>query len=216
MASLELAGVETIDDPAVARSRARRWRKMAREVPEDKARELRQRAAAAEAWARRQENAIEQARREHDRVLASVSPIRRSSSARDAGATIHEQPGHARRAARAAGHKVYAAARPQAMRLAVNGRQHFFQGVKAPLGPADEGWNLFFEAVGVSLAIVAIADLLRAPGVIGTTSSHLLGAIQKLTAVRDPFTGATPAGASSSGGGSTRSSSGLAPATHGI
>lgn len=44
-------------DPSMARAAGRRWNRMARDVPDDKARELRQRAKAAHDWARRVEDA---------------------------------------------------------------------------------------------------------------------------------------------------------------
>ena len=159
-----------------------------------KVRELHQRASAADTWAREQEDALLKGQQAHDGTLeqehAKVVPISGETSRGDRPARSRTSS-----AARAAGHKAYTAARPKALRIAHNGRQHFFQGLTQPFGGAggDLG-ELLMEAIGLSVAVVLIADLLRAPGAITSSSSHVLGFFQRAVDVVDPFTGLRPAG----------------------
>lgn len=189
---LELAGVSRIDTPAEARAHARAWAKMARELdtedaPEqaqEKVRELRQRAKAANDWARREEDALVRGRQAHDAHLEhetkdNVVPIRGTASSRPRTSS----------AARRAGHAAYHATRPRAMRIVANGRQHFFQGLAEPFGPVGSGYELFMEALGMTLAVVVIADLLRSPGAIAEASTHGLGFLQRAAGLVDPITG---------------------------
>jgi hypothetical protein len=191
---LELAGVSRIDTPAEARSHARRWLQMARELdtpgaPEqarEKAAELRQRAKAAQEWARGEEDALLRGQQEHDRHLELV-PEPEQQTRRQA------RHGRVRRAsssgARRAGNRAYHAAKPPALRLGVRGRQHFFQGLQQPFGPAGIGWDAVFEGLGLSLAVVLLYDLLSSPQALTETGSHTLGFLNRAIALRDPITG---------------------------
>lgn len=201
--ALELANVSRIDTPQEARAHARRWDRMAREIDtpdapdqaKDKARELRQRSKAANDWARREEDALLRGRQAHDTELAKhknnvvqLHPEQRA-----------EHSSRARKAARRAGHAAYHAAKPPAMRIVHRGRQHFFQGLSEPFGPVGSGWDLALESLGVTLAIVILADLLRAPRAITEGSQHAVGAIERWVGVADPITGLTPARAAAHG-----------------
>lgn len=198
--ALELPGVTRIDTAAEARSHARRWHRMAREldtpdapdVATSKRDELRQRAKAAEAWARQQEDALLRAQQEHDATLerehareSNVVPMRQG----EAPPARRAPSSRARGAARRAGNAAYHRARPPAMRLVHRGRQHFFQGATEPFAAAGGGWDLLFEGLGLSLAVVLIADLLRSPRAIEETSSRALSFLGRAVNVVDPITG---------------------------
>lgn len=204
MMGLELPGVTLIETPAEARAKARGWRRMAREVntpdaPEEakaKARELNQRAEAAERWARTQEDALvagHQAAAVHE---AKVVPIggRKPLLSDEGRRRLAAGHGPYAHGPRAAAHEAYERARPPALRIAHNGRQHFFQGLEQPFGPVADTGELLMEMLGLSLAVVLIADLLRAPGAIASTSQHTLGFFSRAIDVVDPFTGLRPAG----------------------
>ncbi len=75
------------------------------------------------------------------------------------------------------------------MRIAVRGRQHFFKGATAPFGPVGSGYDLAAEALGLTLAVIVISDLVRAPRAIAEASSHTVGFVQRAVEVRDPLTG---------------------------
>jgi hypothetical protein len=199
--ALELPGVTVIEHPHEARARARKWSRMAREIdtpdapPEAKAKatELRQRAEAANAWARRQEDALDAGNTAHDEHLKKVTPIRGGTAQQQHGDVVakpaaNNGEGFARAQAREAGHRAYTAARPVAMRAG----NHLFQGVKEPFGPVASGWDLFFEALGITIGIVILSDLVRAPRAIGEVSSHGLAGLHRLVGVVDPITGLAP------------------------
>jgi len=193
---LELPGVTRIDTPAEARAHSRRWNRMARELdtpeaPEpvqEKVRELRQRAAAADAWARKEEDALLRAQHAHDQELDNVVPLHPGENEEQRHART---PGHVQRAARRAGNAAYAKARPAAMRIAHQGKQHFFQGLEQPFGPTGDAGALVMEGLGLTVAVILLADLLKAPGVIGDVGSRATAAIKRWTSLSDPFTGAT-------------------------
>lgn len=226
--ALELPGLEVIDDPRVARARARKWSKMARQIdtadapPEAKehARELRQRSQAAHEWARRQEDAVEAGARAGEAEHAKVSPIRKGTAEQEHGPLVRPPgggyEGYLKGSAREAAHRTYHAAKPPAMRIAARGRQHVLQGASEPFGPVGGGYDLAMEAIGVTLAIILLTDLLRAPGAIVDVSQHSLGFLDRLVGLADPITGLAPGTAA----GSTRPAA--APAlthqqvTHGL
>lgn len=189
---LDLPGVSVIETPAQARAHARRWDRMARELDtpdandqaKEKVRELRQRSHAANDWARRQEDALMRGRQAHNDEAAKVTPIRPGT----------EQPAApSSSVARAAGHRAYQAARPQAMRVG----RHVFQGVQEPFGPVGASWDLLWEAVGVTLGVILLTDLLRAPKAIVDVSQHSLGALNRLVGLSDPLTGSARAATAS-------------------
>jgi len=205
MPPLELPGVKVIEHPHEARAHARGWSRMARELDtpdappaaKEKARELRQRAQAAHAWARQQEDALSVGQRAHDEHAkreSNVSPIRGGTAGEQYGPIVKKRESEARQgfvsgAARAAGNRAYRAARPPAMRIAHNGRQHFFQGLEEPFGPAGDAWETLLYALGATLGVVLLADLIRAPKAIAEASSHGLGFLHRATSLSDPFTG---------------------------
>lgn len=207
--ALELPGVEVIGHPAVARARARKWSKMAAEIdtpdaPDEakaKARELRQRASAAHDWARRQEDALEAGARAGEAHHAKVTPIRKGTAEQQHGPLVRPAggyDGYLKGTAREVAHRTYQRARPSAMRIAARGRQHFLQGASEPFGPVGSGFDLLLEAIGVSLAVILLTDLVRAPGAIVDVSSHGLGFIHRAVGVVDPITGLAPAPAAGS------------------
>lgn len=210
MAPLELPGVEVIESPAVARARARKWSAMARAIdtpdaPDEakaKARELRQRAEHAHTWARRQEDALEAGQRAGAEHAAKVTPIRRGTALEQHGELVKPAgaagEGFLTGSAREVAHRTYQRARPPAMRIAHRGRQHFFQGAAAPFGPVGSGFDLVMEAIGISIAVILLTDLVRAPGAIVDVSSHSLGFLHRAVGLADPLTGLTPASAAGS------------------
>src|SRR6185437_6410140 len=152
--------------------------------------ELRARAKAANDWARAQEDALDQGQRTHDETLAShddnVVPLRPGAPKRPPSTRAHQ-------AARRAGHAAYSAARPRAMRIVDRSKQHFFQGVAEPFGPVGASWDLAWEAIGVSLAVIVLVDLLRHPGALTATSTHAVGLLDRAVGLVDPITGLAPA-----------------------
>lgn len=208
--ALELPGIEVINDPRVARSRARHWSRMAREIDtpdatdevKAKARELRQRSQAAHEWARRQEDALEQGARAGEAHAAKVTPIRKGTAEQELGPLRRPAgggyEGYLKGTAREIAHRTYHAAKPPAIRLAARGRQHFLQGVKEPFGPVGSGYDLALEALGITLAIILLTDLVRAPGALVDVSAHSQGFLHRTVGLADPITGLAPTPAAGS------------------
>jgi hypothetical protein len=207
-ATLDLPGVSVIETPAEARSHARGWNRMASQIdtpdaPDEakaKARELRQRSQAAQAWARQQEDALSAGKRAHDEEAAKVTPIRQGTAQEQHGDLVRASAGPSGRegfasgAARAAGHKAYQTARPQAMRVG----RHVFQGAQEPFGPIGDSWDLLWEAIGVTIGVIILTDLLRAPRAIVDVSQHSLAGLNRLVGLTDPLSGLAPAHAAGS------------------
>lgn len=195
-----LPGFEMIETPQQARIAGRRWNRMATEIDtpdasdevKAKARELRSRASAAHTWARQQDAALAHGRQAHDTHVENennVVPIRPAEQAGEEGKEAPARPRRTSAAARRAGHVAYHAARPRAMSLAVRGKTHFFQGVQEPFGPVGGSFDTLMWALGASLGVVLMFDLVKAPGAITQTSSHLSAAISRAAGLVDPITG---------------------------
>jgi hypothetical protein len=217
MAPLELPGVaKVIEHPHEARSAARRWARMAREIdtpdapPEakEKARELRQRTQAANDWARRQEDALSAGQHAHDEHLrsegATVTPIRGGTAQQQHGDPVkgdhNADESFVRMHARAAGHAAYQAARPRAARLG----NHFLQGVSEPFGAVGEGGDLVAYGLGLTLAVLLVFNLLRAPGAISDVVDHGSGLLHRVVGLTDPITGVGGGGGGGGGRASTK------------